>query len=166
VTSRLPSLGPRGEGWVAAQLVLFALIGATGLAALAGRPGGPWSLAGPYPVAVLVGGGAVVVGGLVVVRAAWDLRASLSPFPRPVAGAELVDGGAFRRVRHPIYSGILLAGAGWALVAASLVTLALVVLLAVLFDAKSRREEAWLSAAFPGYETYRARTRRFVPGVY
>ena len=49
---------------------------------------------------------------------------------------------------------------------ASLVTLVLVGLLAVLFDAKSRREEAWLSAAFPGYEAYRARTKRFVPGVY
>ena len=164
--SRLPSLGPRGEGWVVAQLVLFALIGATGLAALAGRPGGPWPLAGPGPVAGLVGIGAIAAGGLVVLRAAWDLRASLSPFPRPVDGAELVAHGAFRRVRHPIYSGILLAAAGWALVAGSLVTLALAGLLAVLFDAKSRREEAWLSAAFPGYAAYRARTKRFVPGVY
>ena len=165
MSSRLPSLGPRGEGWVVAQVALFALIGASGLAALAGRPG-PSPLAGLSPVAGLVGAGAVVAGGLVVLRAVWDLRASLSPFPRPMAGAELVDDGAFRRVRHPIYSGILLAGGGWALVCGSLATLALVGLLAVLFDAKSRREEAWLGAAFPGYEAYRARTKRFIPGVY
>ena len=166
MSSRLPSLGPRGEGWVVAQLVLFALIGATGLVALTGRPAGPSPLAGPSPMAGLAGAGAIVAGGLVVLRAAWDLRASLSPFPRPLAGAELVEDGAFRRVRHPIYSGILLAGAGWALVSGSLVTLALVGLLAILFDAKSRREEVWLGAAFPGYEAYRARTKRFIPGVY
>jgi protein-S-isoprenylcysteine O-methyltransferase Ste14 len=166
MTSRLPSLGPRGEGWVVAQLVLFALIGATGLAALAGRPAGPSQLSGPLPVLVVIGVFAIAAGALVVVRASWDLRASLSPFPRPMSSAELVDVGAFRRVRHPIYSGILLAGAGWGLVCGSLVTLALVGLLAVLFDAKSRREEAWLSAAFPGYEAYRARTKRFVPGLY
>jgi protein-S-isoprenylcysteine O-methyltransferase Ste14 len=151
---------------VVAQLLLFALIGATGLASLAGRPGDPSSPAGTSLVAGLVGAGAIVAGGLVVLRAAWDLRASLSPFPRPMAGAELIDHGAFRRVRHPIYSGILLAGAGWALASGSLVTLALVGLLALLFDAKSRREEAWLEADFPGYEAYRARTRRFIPGVY
>jgi protein-S-isoprenylcysteine O-methyltransferase Ste14 len=166
VTTRLPSLGPRGEGWVVAQLLLFALIGATGLASLAGRSDSPSSPGGPSLVAGVVGAGAIAAGGLVVLRAAWDLRASLSPFPRPMAGAELIDHGAFRRVRHPIYSGILLAGTGWALVSGSLVTLAFVGLLAILFDAKSRREEAWLDAAFPGYEAYRARTRRFVPGVY
>ena len=63
----------------------------------------------------MVGVVAIVVGAIIVARASWDLRASLSPFPRPTSARELVDGGAFRRVRHPIYSGILLAGAGWAL---------------------------------------------------
>ena len=31
VNSRLPALGPRGEGWVVAQAVLFAIIAVAGL---------------------------------------------------------------------------------------------------------------------------------------
>lgn len=150
---------------MAAQLVLFALIGASGLAALARTSAGP-SPAGAPDWLALAGVGAVAVGALIVARAAWDLGASLSPFPRPAAGARLVEGGAFRWIRHPIYSGILLAATGWAAVTGSIVTLVLVGLLALLFDAKSRREEAWLTATFAGYAAYRARTKRFVPGVY
>ena len=40
-------------------------------------------------------------------------------------------------------------------------------LLAVLFDLKARREEAWLIERFPEYVAYRAGTpRRFVPWLY
>ena len=157
--SRLPSLGPRGEGWVVAQVVLFILIAGSGTAALSDGQGR--SL-----VAFVAGVGAIVAGAGLVVRATRDLRAGLTPFPRPAPGAALVDSGAFRLIRHPIYAGFLLAGLGWSVVAGSIVTLALVGLLALLFDAKARREEAWLTDAVPGYPAYRARTRRFIPGVY
>jgi protein-S-isoprenylcysteine O-methyltransferase Ste14 len=41
------------------------------------------------------------------------------------------------------------------------------VLLAAVFDLKSRREEAWLLERFPEYEEYRERTpHRFVPWLY
>jgi len=160
MSSRVPSLGPRGEGWVAAQLVLFALIGAAGLTALAGPAGGP-----TVP-AIVVGGVAIGAGGLLVLRAVAGLGSSLTPFPRPAAGTALVEDGAYRRIRHPIYAGILLAGLGWAILSGSIVTLALVGLLFLLFDVKSRREEAWLDAVFPGYVAYRTRTKRFIPGLY
>ena len=40
-------------------------------------------------------------------------------------------------------------------------------LLAVLFDLKARREEAWLIERFPEYADYRARTpRRLLPWLY
>lgn len=35
-----------------------------------------------------------------------------------------------------------------------------------LFRLKSAREEAWLSEAYPGYDSYARRTRRFIPFVY
>jgi len=34
------------------------------------------------------------------------------------------------------------------------------------FWLKSRREEAWLTERFPGYDAYRRRTRRFLPGLW
>jgi len=69
-------------------------------------------------------------------------------------------------VRHPVYGGAILVGLGWSLAAAPL-GLAPTALLAVLFDLKARREEAWLIERFPDYAVYRLRTRwRFVPWLY
>lgn len=157
---KVPALGPRGEGWVAAQLVLFAGIGLAGLASVASNTSGP---AAP----TLVPGAAIIaVGMLVAVRGALDLGSNLTPFPRPRAVATLIDGGTYRFVRHPIYTGLVLAGVGWSSATISPLALVLTALLALLFDAKSRREEAWLTERLPGYAAYRARTRKFVPGIY
>ena len=160
VSGRLPSLGPRGEGWFAAQL---ALIAATGIAGLAS--GGAWS--GPARAAgAVVGGALLALGGAVVVGGALRLGPGLTPLPRPRDDAELVEEGLYAFVRHPIYAGVMSAGLGWALLTASPTALALSATLAGLLDLKARREEAWLLERFPGYEAYRARTRRFVPGLY
>ena len=162
VTTRLPALGPRGEGWVAAQLVLFAAIAGAGIRDMAGRgPGEGWPL-----VASVAGLAGIVVGGLVAARGLWDLRYSLTPFPRPVAGAPLVESGAYRLIRHPIYSGLVLGGLGWGLATGSLLAIGGAGLLFLLFAGKSRREEAWLAAAHPGYRGYQARTKRLIPWVY
>ena len=90
-----------------------------------------------------------VVGLLVVAWGAAALGSNLTPFPRPRASATLVDTGAYRYVRHPIYSGLVLAAVGWSLATASPLALVPTVLLGLLFDAKSRREEAWLTERLP-----------------
>ena len=155
-----PALGPRGEGWVVAQFVLFAAIAMAGLDA--SREG--WS--SPGPVANVLGLALMVVGGVLAAWGAWGLRASFSPFPRPVKGAALVQTGAYRSIRHPIYSGVVLAGLGWGLCSGSPLVVVLTGVLWALFDLKSRREELWLAEVLPGYADYRARTSRFIPGVY
>ena len=60
----------------------------------------------------------------------------------------------------------MLAAVGWSIATASPLALVPTVVLGLLFDAKSRREEAWLTERLPGYAAYRARTRKFVPGLY
>jgi protein-S-isoprenylcysteine O-methyltransferase Ste14 len=160
--SRLPDLGPRGEGWFAAQVVLIAAIGLAGLVDL--RRAGSWT---PWGGSVSVVGGLGVVAGLVVVgRACAGLRSSFSPFPRPVAHGDLVESGIYGRVRHPMYVGVVAGSIGWSLVTGSAVALFLAIGLALLFEAKARREEAWLIARHPAYRAYRTRTRRFIPGIY
>jgi protein-S-isoprenylcysteine O-methyltransferase Ste14 len=37
--------------------------------------------------------------------------------------------------------------------------------IALFFRLKSMREEVWLEERFPGYATYRRRTRRFIPWI-
>ena len=162
MSSRLPDLGRRGEGWVLAQFILFVAIAALGLRdlSIAGRVGS-WGAA-----AALVGVVAIGVGLVLAVRGSLDLRAAFTPFPRPNADAPLIETGAYRLVRHPIYSGLVLAATGWSLVAGSILALLAGGLLFLLFVAKSHREEAWLVAIHPGYGAYQRRTKRLVPWIY
>jgi len=157
--TRLPDLGPRGEGWVAIQVVLF------GLLALAGTAGPAWGdpglTAGRAAGAVLVGAGlAAAVLGLV------GLRENLTAVPRPVDGGRLIESGIYGLVRHPIYTGIIAVAGGFGLVTASLPALLVALAFLLFFDLKARREEAWLLAAYPGYAAYRRRVRKLIPFVY
>jgi protein-S-isoprenylcysteine O-methyltransferase Ste14 len=155
--TRLLSLGPRGEGWVLLQGVLLVLVVAAGWSL-----GPDWS--GPLRLAGAVVGTGLITGGIVLAfRGAVDLGGALTPLPRPRDGAELVETGAYAIVRHPIYGGLILAAFGWAMVQASVVTVALAVVLAAFLRVKSAREEAWLQQRFPAYAAYRARTRRLIP---
>jgi protein-S-isoprenylcysteine O-methyltransferase Ste14 len=157
--SRLPSLGGRGEGWFLLQLLLFAAIAAAGLV------GPAWSGAGRTAGQVI---GAVMIlwGGLLSLRGVLDLRENLTPFPKPLPGARLVDTGSYGLVRHPIYGGLIVGAGGWGIFTASPLALLLALALGVFFDLKSRREELWLSEQFAGYAAYRSRTRRMLPWVY
>ena len=153
----LPSLGPRGEGWVLIQGVLLVVVAAAGWSL-----GPDWS--GPLRLVGAAVGTALITGGIVLaLRGVVDLGGALTPLPRPRDDAELVETGAYGLVRHPIYGGLILVGFGWAIVQASVVAVALAVVLAGFLLVKSAREEAWLNQRFPAYAAYSARTRRFIP---
>ena len=157
--ARLPALGPRGEGWVALQVVGFACVGAAGL--LGPAWGEPWR-----GVALVSGAVLVVAGAVIAVLGVVGLRENLTAVPRPIEGGRLIDTGVYGMVRHPIYTGIITAALGWGLATASPAALVAAVLLGAFFDLKARREEAWLIAAYPGYAAYRARVPKLVPLIY
>lgn len=78
---------------------------------------------------------------------------------------ELVTSGPYRFVRHPIYSGILLALLGTAL-ATNLLGLILVVVLCGYFYYSATVEERNLTAIFPtAYPAYRVSTKMLIPFV-
>lgn len=81
-------------------------------------------------------------------------------------GHELVDTGPYALVRHPIYTGFLGAALGTALTVGSIAAYSGVVLLLVAFLIRIRREEALMTAQFPGrYLVYKSNTRMLVPFV-
>ena len=156
----LPSLGPRGEGWVVVQLVLLALVALAGLAG-----GDAWN--GTLATLTTLAGLALMgLGALLVAKGLLDLGRNLTPVPHPRDDAELVATGSYATVRHPIYGGLIATAFGWGLVSTSLLALLLAVVLAVFFELKSRREEAWLAERYADYAAYMAQTRRFFPGLY
>ncbi len=160
--ARIPSLGPRGEGWVILQMVCLGAIGLGGLPVTATLDG-PWKvLAMAVGSALILGGAVLGVGGL----AALSGGNALTALPHPRPAAMLVETGAYRLVRHPIYGALVLGSAGWALFRISVLAAVGTLVLFVVLDLKRRREEEWLIDRFPTYATYRARTRRFVPWIW
>lgn len=105
-------------------------------------------------------------GAVVGVWGVRSLGRSRTPNPTPKAGAELVRHGIYRQLRHPLYSSVMLAALGWALLWQSAAALVASLALCVFLDAKARLEERLLVAKFPEYAAYRERTRRFLPGLY
>lgn len=78
---------------------------------------------------------------------------------------ELVTGGPYAYVRHPIYGGIILAMIGSAL-GQSPFWLAPLVLIGGYFVFSARREERLMTEQFPqAYADYRRRTKMFIPFV-
>jgi len=76
---------------------------------------------------------------------------------------ELVTSGPYRLVRHPIYSGILLAGVGTA-VALSWMWLVAAMLAGVYFIYSATVEERYLTEQFPDtYPVYKHSTKMLVP---
>jgi protein-S-isoprenylcysteine O-methyltransferase Ste14 len=154
--------GKRGEWYVLVQAVLMLLV----LAGPRTPPGGPdWSP--PFaPLRQVIGAILVVAGGGFFVAGLHRLGSALTPLPYPKEGAALVRTGPFALVRHPIYSGGLIASSGIALMVSGWLTLVYVAALFVLLDIKSRKEERWLVQKFPEYRDYRRRVRKLVPFVY
>jgi protein-S-isoprenylcysteine O-methyltransferase Ste14 len=78
---------------------------------------------------------------------------------------ELVTSGPYRFVRHPIYSGILLALLGTAL-ATDLYLLIVCAVMGAYFIHSARVEERLMADAFPdAYASYRARSKMLIPFV-
>jgi protein-S-isoprenylcysteine O-methyltransferase len=81
---------------------------------------------------------------------------------------ELVERGPFRMVRHPSYTGVLLAFAGFALTLGNWAALLVILLpISAAFVHRVNVEEDALSRALgPRYTGYMRRTKRLVPSVY
>lgn len=76
---------------------------------------------------------------------------------------ELVTTGPYRTIRHPIYTGIIVALVGTAL-ATSLLALIVAAVVAGYFIFSATREERFLAGEFPGtYPAYKARTKMLIP---
>jgi protein-S-isoprenylcysteine O-methyltransferase Ste14 len=155
--------GTRGEWYVVAQVILFALI-ALGPRSIPGLPEPPAALASGLAVlgvALMLAGAALAVGGVL------RLGSNLSVLPYPRDCAELVESGAYSIVRNPIYSGLVIGAFGWAAWLHAPLTAAFALALFLLFDAKSRLEERWLAEKFgEPYREYRARVKRLIPWLY
>ena len=112
------------------------------------------------------GYGIFILGIIIALIAAINLGKNLTPLPRPKDNAELVQAGLYRWVRHPIYFGVIVLSLGWGLIQQSTLVWLYVLIIAIFFDIKSRKEEQWLVERFPAYTDYQGRVRKLIPWIY
>jgi protein-S-isoprenylcysteine O-methyltransferase Ste14 len=149
----------RGGIWVLAQVPLMLLAFIVPIRFGAGQ------IIPLHPLAWL-GALVTVVSGALIIWGFVSLGNALTPFPRPLDEAVLHRQGAFRLIRHPIYSGVILASLGWTWWWLSAIGLLPVLVLAIFFDRKAAYEETWLREKYRDYGDYARRVKKFIPGVY
>lgn len=118
---------------------------------------------------LLLGWVAAVLTALGVLFAIWArvrLGRNWSSVPAVKEGHELVTDGPYRYVRHPIYTGILLAALGYALTG-TLFGFLILIIACILFFRRIGKEERIMLELFPdAYPAYQARTKRLIPFVW
>ena len=79
-------------------------------------------------------------------------------------GHQLIRSGPYAHIRHPIYTGILIAIAGTALAIGQYRGLLGLGIIAIGFVLKAKKEETFLAGQFgPAFEEHRRRTGFFLP---
>jgi protein-S-isoprenylcysteine O-methyltransferase Ste14 len=122
----------------------------------------------PVSAAIMAAGLAVETIGLALAIMArkhlgryWSGEISIK------VGHRLIRSGPYRKLRHPIYTGLLTMYAGTALVMGTWLALAGVALAIVAYARKIRLEEENLRAAFGAeYEAYRRESWALAPGIF
>ncbi len=146
---------PRTIGW-ALVVVQFGVLAA--LVVLPRRD--DWST----PAWVEIVGWVLIASGVgLALLATRNLGSALTPTPEPLPDERLRTDGLYRYVRHPIYSGVLLAVAGLVIRSGSWATLAVGAATVGFFNAKAAWEERRLADRYPEYPDYAAGVGRFVP---
>ncbi len=111
-----------------------------------------------------IGAALTVAGLLLAVWARRNLGGNWSGVVTLKEGHELIGTGPYRRIRHPIYTGILLGFLGTAIAFGRVAGFAGFAIVWASFWIKARREEAFLVQEFGAqFEEHRERTGMFLP---
>ncbi|TZF90791.1 methyltransferase family protein [Cognatilysobacter lacus] len=112
-------------------------------------------------LALAVGGAVLCIYSRVLLGRNWSATVQLKH------DHELIQGGPYRLIRHPIYTGFLLLFLGNAVMVGDWRGLLAVAIVFVSFWRKLRLEEKWLGQHFgPAYQTYRDHTKALIPAVF
>lgn len=105
----------------------------------------------------------ILLGTVVAMEGVRALGSQRTAGPAPPRQAVVVTTGIYSRIRHPLYSSLMLLGIGWSVFWESGLSLVFTVGLMVVLVNKARREEELLGARFPEYAAYAQHVKRFFP---
>ncbi len=110
----------------------------------------------------------MMIGGAVV--GLWALSVmglfQVNIFPEVPSEGHLIVAGPYRRIRHPMYTSVLLVTLAWVLGDPLPYRILLWLGLLLTLIVKLQYEERLLLERFSGYEAYRGQTTRLIPFVW
>ena len=136
---------------------IFAVLGTFAGVGILQLPVAQLGLGTQILAAVLIG-----VGSLSSFLVLWRLGKSFSIMPE---ARKLVTGGPYAHARHPLYAVEMITIVGTALQFAAPWSWVLALLVVSLLCIRSHFEEQVLAETYPEYAAYRAKTKRFIPGI-
>ena len=155
--------GEKGEYWVVGQIILsVAFVLLPIYPAIATDDLLPiwkyanWGITGTFGLIAM----------LFLLSGSRELGENLTPLPHPKHDGELITGGVYALVRHPIYSGVIFLAIAYSFWRLSLSHAIGAIVLLLFFDIKARKEESWLITKFPNYEQYRSQVKKLIPWIY
>lgn len=122
-----------------------------------GLTGGPGNLSG-----LIVSGAGVMLG---LVTLAYNRIGNFNVSPQLRLEAQLITGGPYRWIRHPMYTAVFLTLLGLVFYKLGMGTLIGLALASGAMIWKARIEEQYLSDRFPSYQAYRTKTKMFIPFI-
>ncbi len=125
-----------------------------------------WRFLPRHSSVVWLGASLILAGVAVAIWARWNLGRNWSDKIVLKVDHELIQSGPYRYLRHPIYTGVLLAVAGTALTIGEWRGVAALVLLGTNYYVKASKEEKILAANFgEAFAEHKRRTGFFLPGL-
>ncbi len=121
-----------------------------------GPGAGPRALAGVSVLGIIVG----------LYTLAHNKLGNFGIYPEPIPDSVLVTTGPYNRIRHPMYTSLLLFMLGIALYRHAWPNYVGLLLLTIAIFGKMHREEAHLHIRFEDYSDYVKRTHRLIPKIY
>jgi Cu+-exporting ATPase len=105
-----------------------------------------------------------IASNLLIFGGFWLLAVSWRVLYQAQRERRLAVTGPYARIRHPQYAGFVLILFGFLLQWPTILTLAMFPVLVFMYGSLAKREEADMAAQFgKAYESYAARTPRFIP---
>ncbi len=99
--------------------------------------------------------------------ALWTMRQSkIRVLPNIDLKATLITSGPYTAIRHPMYTALLLIGAGMVCNDISITRFIIYIVLFIDLIFKIKYEEKLLSKHFPEYEAYKHKTAKLIPFIY
>ena len=104
--------------------------------------------------------------GLLAIWAILTMKLRVNVFPTLLKDHKLYTGGPYRIIRHPMYSSLLILGAGLLINRLDWISASMWILLLIDLMVKLSFEESILKKHFPEYERYMKKSYRLVPFIY